>query len=156
MLPKISIATSVRYGKYKEYFDDALFMTESIINNYNAITDFINLPRDLSIHLRPIRNGLGKAFYYFNTEKKVKEKVFCVELDIRQGDEDFYDTLLHELVHVEQFYEGRLQDPYVKDHFKWNDDMYCFRGLDINEYMSLPWETEAVLRAINLRSIIFK
>lgn len=156
MLPKISIATSVRYGKYKEYFDDALFMTETIINNYNAITDFINLPGDLFIHLRPIRNGLGKAFYHLSTEQKIKKKVFCVELDIRQGDEDFYDTLLHELVHVEQFYEGRLQDPDVRDHFKWNNNMYCFSGLSIDEYLSLPWETEAVLRANKLRSIIFK
>jgi hypothetical protein len=153
--PKISIATSIRYGNYREFFDEALFMTATIINRYDEIAAHINLPRDLFIHIRPIRNVLGRAFYHTKEKNKVKSKVYCLELDARQNEDDFYDTLLHELIHIEQFHEERLLDPDVRDHFKWNGDLICFRGLTLEEYMSLPWEFEAITRSIELKSLIF-
>ncbi len=155
-LPNISIATSVRYGNYKQHFDDALFMVHTIVNKYDEIKQHIHLPRGLSIHLRPIRSVYGKAYYTTEEKNERSYRSYWMEIDVRQDDETFYDTLLHELVHIEQFYERRLEDPGIPEHFKWKGKVMEIKSCFLEEYNELPWEKEAIERAENLVEIIFK
>ena len=80
---------------------------------------------------------------------------YTVELDIRQNLDEFCDTLLHELVHIEQYFEGRL---------KLRSELYysIYEGRKIRivshkseEYNDLPWEKEATKRAAKLKHIIY-
>lgn len=153
-LPTITIATSVRYGNYKEHFNNALFFVDTIAQNFNEICNFITLPKKLYIQIRPVRDAFGRAFFNkSNTNKTGKE--YFVELDARQDKNTFKDTLLHELVHIEQFYEGRLIDAGPM-HFKWGGRKVLIDTSSLDIYNSLPWEREAIERASILKKVIFE
>ncbi len=153
--PTISIATSVQYGNYKKFYDRALFMSNVCLNKIDEIKQYIKLPRNLYIHLRPIRNAYGKAFYFTKEKNSRSYKQYIVEVDVRQDNDVFYNTLLHELVHVEQFYTNRLKDIGLSTHFCWKGDIMKFQGLSHEEYINLPWEIEANNRAEILTPLIF-
>jgi hypothetical protein len=154
MLPKITIATSIRYGNYQELMDDTLDMVKSIVENFPKVHKYINLPENLIVHLRPMRNLYGRAFYTKNTSNSNK-RLYIVEIDVRQGMYNFYDTLIHELIHIEQFFENRLKNGHSPNHFKWNGNLYKYNGLSLEDYCALPWEAEAMSRTTELLPVIF-
>jgi hypothetical protein len=152
-LPEITIATSVRYGNYKQHYQNALSFVETISKKFDEICNYINLPRKLFINIRPIRGAYGRAFYL--TEPcTIAGRDYMVEIDARQSRDLFEDSLLHELVHIEQFYEGRL-DGGKPGHFKWNKKDISFITASFEEYNNLPWEREANERAKILKKVIF-
>lgn len=159
-LPEISMATSVRCGTYKaECFDNALFMVETIVDKWDRINKYIDLPKkNLHMHLRPIRNNYGKAYTFIALEDEVeviRHRHFMVEIDVRQDEDTFQDTLLHELIHVEQFYQKRLRSGDTKTQFKWGRNMVDVGKLCYEEYVALPWEQEAATRALKLKKKVF-
>lgn len=147
----ITIVPSVKYGNYKEFLERAKVFEMLIQKSERRIRKHINLPENVEITLRPIRGVYGTAATY-----KVKLKNhYAVELDIRQNLDEFCDTLLHELVHIEQYFEGRL---------KLRSELYysIYEGRKIRivshkseEYNDLPWEKEATNRAAKLKRIIY-
>lgn len=152
-LPKITLATSVRYGSYKTHCVNAFSLIDVVTDNYRDIEQYITLPEDLSINFRPVRNAYGKAFY----TKSVlfpNTKEYIVEVDVRQDLDTFKHTLLHELVHIEQFYQGRLKDA-GSTHFKWKGKKMLVDTSSMDAYNKLPWEVEANTRAELLMHIIF-
>lgn len=154
----MTIATSVRYGNYKGYLNNALFFIETITEKFEEICNHIILPRKLFIHIRPITgNYHGKAFVVRDYGKSYYGKEYVVEVDARQNVKDFKDTILHELVHIEQFYQKRLCDrSSFPGHFKWNNELISYLTPTMEEYNNLPWEREAIERADKIRRIIFK
>ena len=152
-LPAITIATSVRYGNYKQHLNNALSFVDIITDTFSSICNYINLPRRLSIIIRPARGAYGRAYYLTDPNAKTGRE-YIVEIDARQDRNQFEDTLLHELVHIEQFYEGRLDGGSPK-HFKWNKRDISFVTSSIEEYNNLPWEREANERAKILKKAIF-
>jgi hypothetical protein len=152
-LPTTTIATSVRYGNYKEHLNNALLLSDVLTKSYKTIKQFIKLPQNLFINFRPIRCAYGRAFYV-KSETKKYSKNYVVELDIRQDIDTFKNTLIHELVHIEQFYEGRLKDA-GPTHFKWNGKKTFIDTSSLDIYNNLPWEVEANVRAELLSRVVF-
>jgi len=148
----IEIVPSVRYGNYKEFLERAKFFETLIKISETKIRKFINLPDKLEVVLRPVRGVFGTAAMF-----KVKSTThYLVEIDVRQSIDEFCDTLLHELVHIEQYFEGRLK--LKSEHF-----YSIYEGQKIrvvsnksSEYNDLPWEKEAIKRAAKLNRIIYK
>jgi len=153
-VPSIEIATSIKYGNYRELKLPAIMMAETINNKFELICEFINLPKNLQIKIRPIRNLLGRAWGYQSSNNSPGQ--YFVEINVRQTIEEFYDTILHELVHIEQFFEGRLQLGTVKDSFVWNKKQVPLLHTTDPSYVLLPWEVEANKRAKTLTSVVFK
>lgn len=71
-----------------------------------------------------------------------------IVLNPNQSLADFTDTLLHELVHAAQIFEGRLGNSYIKCGAKplrmWKGKAFSTRLMD---YYDWPWEVEARNRA---------
>lgn len=153
-LPTISIATSIRYGNYKEHYQLTLTHIESLITSFLKIQEYIALPKKLFVHFRPIRDAYGRAFVT-RDPKTIYGKNYIVEIDARQDYAGFTDTLLHELVHIEQFYQRRLSDGGRDGCFKWKGKHISFMTPVKEEYDKLPWEEEAIRRAKSLVNVVF-
>ena len=147
----VEIVSSVRYGNYKEFLERAKVFEMLIQKSELRIRKYINLPEKVKIILRPIRDVIGSAATY-----RVKtQNYYSVEIDVRQNLDEFCDTLLHELVHIEQYFEGRLK---LKSELFYSIN----EGRKIrlvshksDEYNNLPWEKEATKRAAKLKHIIY-
>jgi len=153
ILPTMTIATSVRYGNYKEHYQNALLFADTVKQSYDTIKQFIKLPKNVFINFRPVRDAYGRAFFT-KSLTKTYGKNYIVELDVRQNFDIFKNTLIHELVHIEQFYQGRLKDAGPM-HFKWNGKKMLIDMSSLDIYNSLPWEVEATVRAELLSHVVF-
>ena len=147
----VSIANSVKYGNYKQYKKYSSILESEIELAEEKIRNEVNLPEHVVIKLRPMRNKLGQAVL-------ISEEITVgsVELDVRQTLREFRDTLLHELVHIEQFYENRLEQGSNINFYKWNGIEIFSKPTEYAEYINLPWEREAMKRAAKLVSKIFR
>lgn len=155
-VPRITFATSIRYGNYKHYYDYAITLAGLTIENFLEIKKHINLPDKLTIHFRPIKGLWGKSYFTTFKENNRKCREYTVEIDVKQEIETFKDTLLHELVHTEQFYEKRLiAGSFDTDYFKWYNKKISLITKSGEEYDDLPWEREAIERSSKLVKIIF-
>jgi hypothetical protein len=153
-LPIISIATSIRYGNYKVHYQNACNLITTVVENFFKIQEHIALPKKLFIHFRPIRDAYGRAFVV-RDPATVYGKNYIIEIDARQDYETFTDTILHELVHVEQFYQRRLSDGGRDGCFKWKGQHISFITPTRDDYDKLPWEAEAIERAKSLINVVF-
>jgi hypothetical protein len=148
---EIIVASSVRYGKYRNFLQAANKFGDVLYSKEKTIRKFLNLPENIEIIMRPIRYIYGTA-----SVLRGKSNEYMIEIDVRQSMEDFEDTILHELVHIEQYFENRL--------FLRSEHLYStFEGREFrlisnksDEYNNLPWEKEAIEKSAKLRSIIFK
>lgn len=147
----VEIVSSVKYGNYKEFLERAKVFEMLIQKSELRIRKYINLPEKVKIILRPIRDVIGSAATY-----RVKtQNYYSVEIDVRQNLDEFCDTILHELVHIEQYFEGRLK---LKSELFYS--IYEGRKIRLvshksDEYNNLPWEKEATKRAAKLKHIIY-
>jgi hypothetical protein len=146
----VSIANSVKYGNYKQYKGYSSILESEIELAEDKIRNEINLPEHVVIKLRPMRNKLGQAVL-------ISEKITVgsVDVNVRQTLPEFRDTLLHELIHIEQFYENRLEQCTNVNFYKWNGVEMFSKPTEYAEYIKLPWEREAMKRATKLISKIF-
>jgi hypothetical protein len=151
-LPEITLASSVRYGNYKEHYLNALFLSDILKEKYQTIQDYIDLPKCIKIVFRPVRAAFGRAFYLKSNVERNRQ--YIVELDVRQDTATFKNTLLHELIHIEQFYQGRLLDA-GSMHFKWNGKKTLIDTSNLDAYNNLPWEREAIERSAKLEKVVF-
>lgn len=154
-LPTITISSSILSGNYREHRAYARLLADVIKERFKDIRKHMILPRNLFIRLRPIRNIYGSA-----TTEHIPltsyGKNYIVEVDVRQDFDSFKDTLLHELVHIEQFYAKRLGNSSKAQCFKWKGkDIETVKPSCDEEYTSLPWEAEAISRAELLTPLIF-
>jgi hypothetical protein len=138
------IATSVKYGNYKNYKPQAVLGKDFIERNIKTLTKCFKLPPKVHIVCRPIRGDIGGLAY-----KKNKEKKYFIEIDPRLSNYMFVSVLLHELTHIEQFFKGKLD--ISGEFFIWKKKT-LFKPLspDHINYEMQPWEREADLRAAKL------
>ena len=144
---EVSIATSVKYGNYKQFYSKALSFDELIAEYGEKIRKVINLPEKIDILLRPIQKLHGQAYYIKNE--------YGIEVNVRQTIAEFKDTLLHELIHIEQFFEGRLANEEKSGKLIWRGKSYHIDISNLEAYNNLPWEQEAIRRAYNLGKYLF-
>jgi len=146
----IIIADSIRYGAYKKLMPETVVKISLVLDRYEKIREVIDLPQDMCMRFRPIRGDLGRTY------NKSKSSPFLVELDVRQNIETFKDTLLHELVHIEQFYQKRLKETVNNDTLRWRGKKIQCIGISYNAYRDLPWEIEAEERAKSHYEYVFR
>jgi hypothetical protein len=79
--------------------------------------------------------------------------VCSIEIDIKQDLRMIDNTLIHELIHAEQYHENRLTHTDDKQWFKWKGEEVSNK---YKNYFELPWEAEAYTRADILTPKIFR
>lgn len=121
---------------YNKKYSENTSRIIGIVDMYNsAIQNILNAGEGITIRVCPIRKKTTSG-RYFSISK-------TVELSCKW--QDTLETLAHELIHAEQYNEGRLKvegkNP-VWNNMKFN----TFSPKSFNEYLNLPWEKEAFNR----------
>lgn len=132
MSDRVTIADSIRYGRYKIYRPQAGAIVELVTKAIPHARKLLNLPEHLHFHVRP----LGKRYngVYLNFFNKI-------ELSVRRTNiGGVLETIMHELVHAEQFHEGRLSIKGGTYHWK---NVATKLGHSYESYRKRPWEEEA-------------
>lgn len=146
----IEIAKSVKYGKYKPLLPQLSRYIKYLEKRVDRFYDHLNLPSGLKIHFRPIspiQNLHGRYLY----EKK------RAEIEFRQYSRKSISlTICHELIHAEQYFEGRLYSDHLNFYWKGKKWMNQKKISTLSDYYSQPWEAEAVKREQNLYKKVFK
>ena len=134
---KLTLATSIKYGNYKHLQPDARQVFRWIKRYWDDFKDHFDFDNDVEFHVRPVRgNTHGR---YRNEKKKI-------EIDPRYSAKKVLDTIAHELVHAEQYKQGRLDWDCKRFMSVWNG-VHHKRGTTHKQYLNLPWEIEARERA---------
>ena len=74
---------------------------------------------------------------WFSSKYFKRFKSYTIEIDKRQKGDDFITCVLHELVHVKQYFKKELKDINGVE-MRWKGETHI--GID---YYNLPWEKEA-------------
>jgi hypothetical protein len=134
---KISLATSIKYGNYKHLQPKAALVFKWIKQYWDDFKDYFDFDNDVEFHVRPVR---GNTHGWYRSRSK------RIEIDPRYGTKKVLDTIAHELVHAEQYKQGRLAWDSKKLVSLWNGEFHK-RGNTHKQYLNLPWEIEARQRA---------
>jgi hypothetical protein len=132
---KTTVATSIKYGNYKHLQPVTELVLRWIKFYRNDLKEHFDFDDAIEFLVRPIR-GTFQGWYRSKTNR--------IEIDPRYPPESVLDTIAHELVHAEQYKQGRL----TWDHGAclWNGEVYK-RGSTYKLYRNRPWEIEARERA---------
>ena len=129
----ITAATSIHYGNYKYLLQTVKELYQILLPNLEHFDKILNLPKNIDIHFKPIRN-----YQIIGQYDSIKNRI---EIDPRKDStEDILITICHELVHAEQHYENRLTCD--SKYFYWKGQQWK-ATLDDNIYKNFPWEIEA-------------
>ena len=134
---KLTLATSIKYGNYKHLQPDAKQVFRWIKQYWNDFKDYFDFDDDVEFHVRPVRG---------NTHGWYRNKTKKIEIDPRYGAKKVLDTIAHELVHAEQYKQGRLEWDTAHCQSIWNGELHK-RGTTHKQYLNRPWEIEARNRA---------
>lgn len=143
----VTITSSLKYGYDNKYTEFSKTVAELFELSLEAAKKFMKLPLGVSIELRPLR----KAHGLYN-HRRLK-----IVVDPRRGDLIHKDmatlltTLAHELVHAEQFAEGRFSVDAVS--YQWNGQRVKLKT-SYDTYMKQPWEVEAFGRQEEVKNKI--
>lgn len=132
-----TIATSIKYGNYKQTCLERVEKVKALIRHYmSAFKQEFDFDKNVVVHFRPIKGStLGRAFDSKN----------LIEIDPRYSYKNIIETIAHELVHSEQYKQGRLKHK-PGNVSLWNNRLVS-RGTTYKQYLALPWEVEARKRA---------
>lgn len=138
---EVKISASIKYGNYKQYLKGAQMQVDLYKKVLPLAKKIMKLPKSVSLEVRPIK-GRTQGLY-FNARQGM-------EVDTRTKTlGDFLVTVMHELVHAEQYHTGRLKGGYEygKGYVNyWNGEANTGRGSKgktYSAYRKLPWEEEA-------------
>ena len=138
---KTSIATSIKYGNYKQYLNKARRYAAAVERNWALVCEAIGLDKDIDVevHFRPIK-GYARGQYY--SEKK------RITIDPREFSftDCMFETLAHEAEHCKQFTTGQMSMKLNKTGRSW---LTVWEGKEYkqpsshNAYLKRPWEVAA-------------
>lgn len=138
---KFTTATSIKYGNYKHLQHMVEKATEMVKRVLPKLRKEIDFRDDVEIHFRPIRGNTGGLAY---------QNKNLIQVDPRLNVVDMLEIVAHELVHSEQYKQGRLNlDGVNKAVFQ--GKLYYRPPNGSNAYFNSPWEVEAYSRAAALR-----
>jgi hypothetical protein len=122
---------------------------KQLANELLGVTGFLrktfNLPEQLRIRIAKTkgRSNRGSYSHGFKT----------VMIDPRESKKSLYQTVMHELVHAEQYHTGRLVHDVVVNNNgnvrwinEWEGKPITSKGATYNSYRNLPHEKEAFAR----------
>ncbi|NBW56539.1 hypothetical protein EBR43_01900 [bacterium] len=110
-----------------------------------AFRELLNLPDDIIFRMATIRKWWG------NYSVRNNAVTITPRLDYR----NFLEVVAHELVHAEQFYEGRLVHKGLRS-MMWNGKILPYTNSNYEKYRAQPWEQEAYDRQAGIAKEVNK
>lgn len=136
MSDRVSIADSIRYGRYKAYLPNANRIADLVTKAMPHARKMLVLPEHIVFHIRPLGGKYNGVYMNFFNK---------VELEVRRTNlGSILETIMHELVHAEQFHQGRLK--LKSGMYHWNDVAHKVGNDTYAKYRARPWEAEAFER----------
>lgn len=127
----------------KRYRNQALDIATLVNRSIDQFRKYLDFPKDIKVRIAPIK-GTTNGRYYDNR---------LVEIDCRLLWDKALEVLAHELVHAEQYHQGRLKKKFESKkgwvHY-WNSSLSYNKGTTYNAYRNQPWEKEAWSRQAGL------
>ena len=140
MVDRVTIADSIRYGRYKAYIGNANRIAELITKALPHARKLLDLPEHLVYSIRPLGDKYNGV--YMNIFNKI-------ELEVRRTNiGNILETIMHELVHAEQFHQGRLK--LKSGMYHWHNTPHKVGNDTYAKYRARPWEAEAFERQSSL------
>ena len=99
----------------------------------------LNVPDDFKLILKPVRSKQYHGYYVDEDRTAI--------VDPRRRLSTFVTTIVHEMVHAQQYHEGRLELKYTKRSgwkYWWNGRVSEHQGESMSTYLRQPWEVEAL------------
>jgi hypothetical protein len=121
----------------KRYCNKSLEVARVVNRSIDQFRKYLNFPQDVRVRIAPIKGSVNGRY---NSNCKV------VELDCKLPWDKALEVFAHELVHAEQYYEGRLIKKFEARHgwiHSWNGAKSFNRGSTYRAYRNQPWEQEA-------------
>jgi hypothetical protein len=138
-------------GNYSQWKKSTLNYVELFNDKVGHIIDRLDLPKTIELRVRAIPYRMKASGIAYPPECKGGK--YIVDVDARQSRCSFFHTLLHELVHVEQYYTDKL----IIGEYKilWKGKPYVqVHNVHSAAYAKQPWEIEANLKAIKLYKLL--
>jgi hypothetical protein len=88
---------------------------------------------------------------------KLGPTVIGMSIDTALDIERLIIALAHEMVHAEQYHQGRLKNEYISGKgwvHEWNSELNTNKGTTYRAYRNQPWEVEAFDRQEGLAKIV--
>jgi hypothetical protein len=140
MVDRVTIADSIRYGRYKAYIGNANRIADLITKVLPHARKLLDLPEHLVYHIRPLGGKYNGVYMNFFSK---------IELEVRRTNlGSILETIMHELVHAEQFHQGRLK--LKSGMYHWHDAPHKVGNDTYAKYRARPWEAEAFERQADL------
>ena len=76
-------------------------------------------------------------------DKNIKPRMFLIDFNKTLSKKELDKSILHECVHVMQFYSGKLSQDIRSGEFRWNGKIFPIKSNTYDAYKKLPWEKEA-------------
>ena len=126
-------------GRRKEHFSDAADKLADIVDHARRLLD---LPKILKVRVANMlkSDAVGCYYWSYNTIQLAS--------DLMCQPKNLCTVMVHELIHAEQHFTGRLTVVESTSEHIWNDgvNVQCIRKWapsDYTAYRNLPWEKEA-------------
>lgn len=155
---EIKIADAIMYGRLKEFKPRSIMIKDLIVGMLPKARELVDFTDDFGISIRCIR---PKRFIAIDGVYSHARKVLEISPKIDTLN-SVIQTFAHELVHAEQFKQGRLKSDFA-DVYKeepiwvWEDKLQVSPGTikDYDSYRKLPWEVEAFDRQDKIAEELF-
>ena len=134
----------VAHNQYRQASTEICSLIKEAIPELRKLLEFNPY---LSYRVSPMR---GSTFGHF------KNDAMCVEISCRVTIPRALLILTHELIHGEQYYQGRLKQIYEGSEMVWMGRRSSNRGTTYAAYREQPWEVEAFAREPELSEIVAK
>lgn len=138
------ISSSFKYGydkKYVKMCNESIELIKLVMPIARRLLDF---SAHINVHLKPTR--LANAYYAHAERRVVIDPRRCKTYN------GVIAALMHELVHAEQFKQGRLE--LTQRTMKWMGKPVVQETRDYAKYRAQPWEMEAFKREKELCDLI--
>ena len=149
MTDTFKIADSIMYGRYGHMKAKSIEVAKLFKMATKHARKIMDLPETLGLEVRPIRGNV--TGYYKNASR-------IIGVDPRDRTLGaILSTIMHELVHAEQYHTGRLA---IKQGVHtWNNEMgdqvtAIVSSSSYKKYRAFPWEVEAYSRQEDLAARI--
>lgn len=117
----------------------------------DVLKQHLDLRSDLTVRICSFRNSaVGGQYDDYSRTAEINLVVGGVHRTFR----DMIVSLAHELVHCEQYQQGRLA--WTGRNYQWNGKNISNRGSTYQSYRKLPWEIEAFNRQNSLADLVLE
>jgi hypothetical protein len=116
-----------------------------------AASLYINLPETIIVEFVDLGPGIyGESTLHFNNQHRVR-------INLQLSNKELIYPLIHELLHLNQIYEGRLSVTRFGD-CVWESNVYKIdqSKMRYHDYKQLPWELDVANREKDLLSKILQ